>query len=224
MSTVNTDNDIFASLGLVRELETKKNDELGQEDFLELMITQLKNQDPFSPMENGDFLAQIAQFSSVSGINQLNNSFADLASSLTSNQALQAGALVGREVLAPLDYGLLPADGALRGEIDLPASTGNLVLTVSDASGALVRELQLGVQPAGKFKFSWDGLDDNGEFAPPGVYRIQAQGIYDGEPTALETLIAARVDSVSLGADKQDFKLNLDGLGPISLNDVAQIY
>ncbi len=224
MSTVDTDNNIFANLGLTRELETKKRDELGQAQFLELMVTQLTNQNPFEPMENGDFIAQMAQFSSVSGLNQLNENFADLAASLTSNQALQAGALVGHDIVAPLEYGLLPAGGGLSGEINVPSSTGDLRITVSDTSGALVREINLGMQSPGPLEFKWDGTTNYGDYAPPGVYRIEAQASFGGETSALETLITARVNSVSLNPNGQGLKLNLDGLGSISLNDVAQIH
>jgi flagellar basal-body rod modification protein FlgD len=225
MSVESIEQNIYASLGLTHgsNEEKKSANELAQEDFLKLMVTQLKHQDPFKPMENGEFLSQIAQFSSVSGIDQLNKSFSDLADSLSSNQALQASGLVDREVLAPLDFGLLPNGGTLDGVVDLPTSAGNLVIRITDSAGSLVREISLGTQSAGQVAFSWDGTTDTGGYAPPGVYQVQAQADTGDENSALQTLIAARVDSVSFGAGAQGLKLNLEGLGPIALNDVAQI-
>lgn len=225
MSVSNIENSIYAQLGLTHQDEPKKSsNELAQEDFLKLMVTQLKHQDPFKPMENGDFLAQIAQFSSVSGIDQLNKSFSTLAESMSSNQALQAGALVDREVLAPLEYGLLPEGGGLSGAVDLPTSVGNLVISITDSAGALVREIHLGTQAAGQVAFSWDGSTDSGGYAPPGVYKVRAQASTEDGSEALQTLIAARVDSVTLGSGTQGLRLNLEGLGPIAFSDVAQIH
>jgi flagellar basal-body rod modification protein FlgD len=224
MTIVNTESDVFTDLGLKRKEAEKTQNQLAQEDFLNLMVTQLKNQDPFKPMENGDFLAQIAQFASVTGIDDLNKSFSTLSESLSSNQALQAGALVDREVLAPLDYGLLPTGGALRGELDLPSSVGNLVISITDATGALIRELPLGSQAGGRIGFSWDGQTDRGEYAPSGIYKVEARATIGSDNTALQPLVSARVDSVSLGRGAQGLTLNLEGLGPISFNDVAQIH
>ncbi|VAX08873.1 Flagellar basal-body rod modification protein FlgD [hydrothermal vent metagenome] len=223
MSAMNTDNDIYASLGLTRTLQPEKKGDLGQDDFLKLMVTQLKNQDPFKPMENGDFLAQIAQFSSVTGIKELNQSFADLSASMASSQAMQAGSLVGRGVLASLDYGMLPTGGSLSGEINLPASSTGVSVTIEDISGAVVRELHLGPQPAGPVQFSWDGLADDGDFAQPGAYRVKAEAIIGDQTTALEPLISAIVSSVSVGAAGEGLMLNLEGLGPLPFADVAKI-
>lgn len=226
MNNVSTaETNLYASLGLNRPAEEPgKKGDVSQETFLKLMVTQLKNQDPFKPMENGEFLGQIAQFSTVTGINQLNDNFSQLAASLSSNQALQAGALVDRQVLAPLGYGVLPLGGSLKGAVDVPVSADNVRVRVTDARGALVRELNLGYQPDGLAAFSWDGLTERGQYAPPGVYQIQAEAKFGNEREALQTLITARVDSVSLGSEGRGLTLNLEGLGPVSFNDVKQIH
>ncbi len=111
MNSITAQDDLFSSLGLAsgdtQSRGTNDANELGLNTFLKLMVTQLNNQDPFKPMENGDFLSQIAQFGSVTGLEQLNKSFESLSTNITSGQALQAGSLVGREVLAPVDSGYL---------------------------------------------------------------------------------------------------------------------
>jgi len=226
MSVASVTDDIYASLGLGKKEKSddRSSNELAQEDFMKLMVTQLTHQDPFKPMENGDFLAQIAQFSSVSGLDKLNESFSALSASLTSNQAMQAGALVGREVEVEMGYGVLPQGGLMSGAVDLPASAGNVIVSIKDANGALVKEVTLGTQPEGRLEFGWDGSMDTGGYAPPGVYSISTEAVMDNENVMLPTLITARVASVSVGSAEEGLTLNLDGLGSVAFNDISQIH
>ncbi len=226
MNVASVTDDIYSRLGLSQSNTTaeKSSNKLAQEDFMKLMVTQLTNQDPFKPMENGDFLAQIAQFSSVSGLEQLNESFSALSASLTSSQAMQAGALVGREVEVAMGYGVLPQGGLIKGAVDLPASASNVLIGVRDANGALLKEITLGTQSAGRLEFNWDGSMDDGGYAPPGVYSIGAEAVMDNENIMLPTLVAAQVASVSLGSAEQGLTLNLDGLGSVAFSDISQIY
>ena len=139
----------FDAIGLARQKTESKRNDLGLDDFFKLMITQLKNQDPMKPLENGEFLSQIAQFGTVSGIDRLNKTFDDLAASLTSGQALQAGSLIGREVLVPGGVAALAPGQPVRGVVQLDASAADVVLHIYNPSGALVRDLSLGGHPAG---------------------------------------------------------------------------
>lgn len=216
---------VYASLGLAtkEKEETRSSNELAQADFLKLMVTQLTHQDPFKPMENGDFLAQIAQFSSVSGLDKLNDSFGALSASMTSNQAMQAGALVGREVLVDMNAGLLPQGGTMKGAVDLATNAGNVTVSIKDAAGALVKEISFGTQTKGRLEFSWDGSTESGGYASPGVYSVSTEAVMDSENIMLPTLIAAQIDSVSLGSGQQGLLLNLDGLGSVAFEDIAQI-
>jgi len=223
MNNIGTDNSIYDSLGLTRELETKKNDELVMEDFLELMVTELTNQDPFKPMENTELATQISQFATVSGIEQLNTSFSGLSGSLLSDQSLQAANLVGRDVLVPLNGGYLEAGGSINGLVGLDSSVSDLTISVHNAAGELIREINMGTRPQGEVNFSWDGMMDNGEFATPGTYAISAQAMVDGEGVAPYILTEARVTSVSIGSNGQGLALNLDGLGPVPFENVAEI-
>lgn len=197
---------------------------LGQEDFFKLLITQLRNQDPLKPLASGEFLSQIAQFSTVSGVQDLQRSFRELAGSLYSSQALQASALVGRTVYLPGPDAALDASGAgVSGQVELAASTGGLTVGIYDGAGSLVRRLALGPQPAGTVAFHWDGLTDAGTPAAPGVYRIKAEAVVGGENVAVDTLVAARVESVTLGHAGQGITLNLPGLGAVDFSQVRRI-
>jgi flagellar basal-body rod modification protein FlgD len=225
MTTINDSlSTTLKDLGLNQTDTTAQNNtQLGQNEFLKLMITQLNNQDPFKPMQNGEFIAQMAQFSSVTGLAQLQQSFDKLATSLQSNQALQASSLVGRSVLADSAVGTLPQGGAMTGGIDLPASSGNVTLNIQDASGQIVRHLELGTQAAGDVYFSWDGTTDGGTAAQPGRYYLSAEAQIDGNNVALNTLVATSVASVTLGQGGQGMTLNLSDGSTVDLASVRKI-
>jgi flagellar basal-body rod modification protein FlgD len=196
--------------------------QLGQAQFLSLMVAQLKNQDPMQPMQNGEFLGQMAQFGTVSGIQDLQKSFGSLASALQSNQALMASSLVGRTVLAPGNNGYLAAGSTFGGAVDLPTASADVVVNITDSSGQLVQRLDLGAQTAGTVRFAWDGMTATGAPAMPGVYKVSAQALNGTQQYAPNTLMEARVDSVSLGGSN-GLTLNLAGLGAVNLSDVKQI-
>lgn len=200
----------------------KDRNKLGQEDFMKLMVAQLRHQDPFQPMENGDFLAQIAQFSQVSGLQELQKSFDSLSTSLVSNQALQAASLVGRDVLAPTGLGVLETGSSVRGSIELPSSSSQVAVKVYNSSGQLVRQLELGNHAAGDVLFQWDGLRDDGTYAPAGTYLISAEAEFNGRNEAVEAYVANRVNGVTLGRGG-GLLLDLAGVGPLDFNQVKQI-
>lgn len=203
--------------------QQSRRDELGQEDFLKLMITQFQNQDPFSPMENGDFLGQLAQFGTVNGIEQLNHSFSSLQDSIQSDQALQAANLVGRSVLARNDLGHLTEDGTVRGAVELNASASDIEVEISDASGQLVRRLNLGEQPPGLVRFEWDGSSQTGERLDPGHYQVSTRVIQGGYIESAQTLLVSEIQSVTLGGLSGGLALNMEGGDVLSLNQVHRI-
>lgn len=210
----------LSDLGLGLQQPTKAKDQLGQKDFLKLLTTQLTNQDPTKPLDSTQFLGQIAQFSTVSGIQDLQKSFEALSTSLTSSQSLQAAGLVGHGVLYPSSTGYLEANGGLSGGVEVPAS-GQLVVEVTDSSGQVVRRLDYGTKPAGTAYFNWDGKDGSGGTMAPGSYGIRATVSQNGAAQAAQTLAAGMVESVSLGSN--GLSLNLSGLGSVAFSDVRQI-
>ncbi len=197
--------------------------DLGQQDFLTLMITQFQNQDPFEPLDNGEFLGQLAQFSTVSGIESLNNSFAGLSGSMQDNQALQAAGLVGRSVLAVTDIGYLGDTGVLKGGLELDSSASDVQIDIVDESGALVQRLSLGQQPPGLVSFSWDGIDSEGNRADDGQYQISARVIRGSNIESAATVIEAEIESVTLGQFGGGMSLNLEGGQSMALGQIYQI-
>jgi flagellar basal-body rod modification protein FlgD len=212
----------FAALGLTTKASETKRNELGMKDFFKLMTVQLQNQDPMKPLENSEFLGQVAQFTTVSGINQLNATFTELADSLASSQALQAGTLVGRDVLVTSNAAVLGTDGAIRGIARLDAGAADVVLHVHNTAGQLVRDVHLGAQKAGDVHFSWDGLNAAGVRMPAGPYYVTAEALAGDRGYALQTDLLARIDAVNLGGP-QGVTLDLAGLGTVPFDSIREI-
>lgn len=202
--------------------QTKSGNELGKNEFMELMIAQLKNQNPLEPQDNGEFISQLAQFSSLEEMQGLSGSVDDVANQFRSTQALQASAMVGRTVLAPSSVGILGAEGEISGNVNVPASTSGLRVSIENQNGERVRQIDMGSQQAGVTGFSWDGKDGNGNSLPPGPYKVVAEASYPDGPEQLGTMMSANVDSVSLGKGG-NITLNLAGMGSIALSEVEQI-
>ena len=203
--------------------ENRPKDELGQSQFLELMITQIKHQDPLNPAEGGEFLSQLAQFGTVNGITELQSSFDTLATTLQSSQALQASTMVGRSVLVPGNVGLLESGSELRGAVELPSSSSDVKVLIHDANGQLVRQLNLGTKAAGMANFAWDGFSSSGVAVPSGTYQVSAQANVDNEVVTQTTLIQGKVESVTLGRAGNESSLNLRGLGNTPMNNIREV-
>lgn len=210
-----------------------KNNELGQDAFLKLMITQMENQDPLSPQENTEFIAQLAQFSSVESLDKLNNQFSSFSSNFVANQALQASSLVGRSVTVPGNTALLAADDVVTASVDIPSSTSDVNVNIFNAAGSLVDQIPVGALPEGEMVMRWDGVNAeiNGELLdwsssheqglPPGEYSFEISASIDGKNTSLDTAVSANVNSVTVGANGT-LTLNLAGIGAVSLAEVKQ--
>jgi len=220
MTTINTFEDarLFAP-----PPDAKPRTELGQDDFLKLMITQFQNQDPFKPMENGEFLGQLAQFSTVNGIESLNTSFSGLAGSIQDEQALQAANLVGRSVLAVTDIGYLADSGLVNGAVEIDGAVSNVQIEITNVAGEVVQRLNLGEQTAGLARFSWDGMNADGERAPTDHYQITARVVRGNNVESAATLIEADIESVTLGQFGGGMTLNLFGGDALSLRQIYQI-
>lgn len=233
MSTVGSTSNsssVTDNLSITKKTETKKNtNELGQAAFLKLMITQMNNQNPLSPQDNSEFVAQLAQFSSVEGLERLNKSF----NSFMSNNALQASSLVGRSVTVESEKSTLVKGGIIAGSADLAYSAKNLSINIYDEKGALVQQIPVGEVPKGEMVFRWDGqnIEINGKLldweagenaaAAAGEYKFQITADQNGKNEALKTSLSANVNSVTIG-ENGALILNLAGIGAIDASKVKQ--
>ncbi len=224
MDSVNKPNmNVLESLGLSKPKQAQKEQKLGQEDFIKLMTTQMNHQDPMKPMENGDFLSDMAQFSTVSGLKEIKDSFNSLATSLQSSQALQASSMVGRKVLIPGSMSTFSEGTPMKGAVVLDTNVSDLKVGILNDKGALVKEINLGNKAAGVAHFSWDGMLSADKKAMSGNYSIRAIGMVDGKSESLNTLISDTVQSVSLGTGGQSVTLTLANAGSAGLADVKEI-
>ena len=203
------------------EPPTKKS--LGQQDFLKLMVAQVLNQDPMQPQANGELLSQLAPFNTNEGVTKMQESLQQMATSLQSNQALQASALVGRKVLVNSNSLGLGTEGDVKAAIDVPPGVNNLTASIYSESGEQLKTILLGQPATGVFQFGWDGTGPDGTRLPAGKYKIEVRGVFNKQEVALKTMISANVDSVSLGQNGEGLKLNVAGVGSVSLDQVRQI-
>lgn len=202
--------------------ETKKNNEMGRNEFLKLLVAQLENQDPTKPQDNGEFVAQLAQFSSLEETQKMSASFAGFASAFQSTQHLQATSLVGRPVHVKSDSTALGNSGGVSVIADLTESTSQATLSVYDSAGALVDSYDLGPQSAGRAEFLWTGYNADEQRFPAGMYTFRVAA-YDGDTgRAVPTFLSANVNSVTIEPGGS-LTLNLAGIGPKSLDEVIQI-
>lgn len=213
--------------------DEKSPNELGQDAFLQLMISQLKNQDPLSPQDNGEFVSQLAQFSSVEGLDKLNNNFDSFANKFVSNQALQASTLVGRTVTVPGKTTALEPGGIVTTSAEIPPGANNFTLAIYKNNGGLAQTIDFDKIDGDELKLAWNGRDAvvNGKAitipesfkgVDPGVYTFKLSALVDGKRTELDNNVTANVNSVTLGKNGT-LTLNLAGAGSVSLSDVKEI-
>ncbi|KII80496.1 flagellar hook assembly protein FlgD [Vibrio renipiscarius] len=198
--------------------------DLKQEDFLSLLTKQLAQQDPFKPVGNDQMIAQMASFATVDGIGKMNNQFDTLNASMTSNQALQASTLVGRDVLVPGAAGLKQDGKSMAAMVKLPQNVDNMFVRVENEMGQLVRTFEVGAKTAGDNRVVWDGKDENGNSLPTGKYKMKASGLLEGENQEFAVSTYANVNSVLLGKGDGNVLLNLAGFeSPVRLAEVLEV-
>jgi flagellar basal-body rod modification protein FlgD len=191
-----------------------------QDRFLKLLVTQMKNQDPLNPMDNAQVTSQLAQISTVSGIDKLNQTMSSMSSSFLASQSLQASGLIGHSVLAP-GTDMVLQNGAATAGVQLSQAADRVTVTVRGSGGQVLKTISMGAQDAGIRTFRWDGSTDAGGRATDGIYTFEVAAVQGGKQIDAQTLGAGVVQSVSLGGG--DLQLNTIGLGAVSVGQVKQI-
>ena len=189
--------------------------------FLKLLVTQLKNQDPMNPLENAELTQQLAQMSTVEGINKLNDGLATLNAQFKASQVIQGASLVGRSVLAEGEALKLTAAGGVGGA-DLETSADSVKVQILNGNGVVVQTLDMGKQPAGLMRFAWDGTDSNGLRQPDGEYSFKVLATADGKSVTHTAYALGSVMSVALNGDLMDVEIS--GLGNRGMDQIKQIF
>lgn len=197
---------------------------LGRDAFLKLLTTQLQNQDPLNPMENEAFVSQLAEFSSVEGIKGMQESLETMVTSMRSDQLLSGANLVGRSVgLGNTD---VRAAGGLNTELqielDQPASNVSLQV-ISNTTGQIVYQGDLGPQPAGTLNTRWSGTDDTGNPLPVGSYSFMAVSENNGRRIEQSTAAVSRVTSVVWNPATQTINLDLSSGASVAMSEIDRI-
>jgi len=224
MSTVGSTTDAAAALAALASAKdaggTKAAADDPQSKFLKLLVAQLKNQDPLNPVDNAQMTSQMAQISTVTGIDQLNTTLQQMASSFAATQSMQAAAMIGRNVLVPGSE-LQLQDGVAQGGVSLAQPVDKLTVSVVDASAQVLHKVDLGPQEAGVVNFEWDGVTDNGTKAASGSYSFKVEAVQAGNKIDALGLSMGRVTGVTQGASGT--MLNVSGRAPVAVSDVKQV-
>ena len=191
-----------------------------QNRFLKLLVTQLKNQDPLNPMDNAQMTSQLAQMSTVSGIEKLNATLNSFVDSAGTSQSMQAAAMIGKSVLVAGDK-LTLANGAAYGGINLAGAADQVTLKILDQNGVVVQTTHLGAREAGVFNIGWDGMTDAETKAPDGTYTFSVEATRGGEKVAGAALHIGTVSALVRSGN--GFLLDLGALGTVDFKNVQQI-
>jgi len=207
------------SLEAEKQKEVQRSTSLGQAEFLKLMMAQLKNQDPLEPMENGEFLGQMAQFSTVNSIGEMSKQLQGLSDQMASSRMLSSGSLIGRSVLSSGNYGELVEGKTLDGAVRLTEPVDGAVVYIRNSIGQVMETFELGPVGAGDYPFSWDGALPGGVNALPGRYQVDVSVSRGGKTYAAKALLYIPVNSVSMRG--QEIVLNLQNGTQIPLSQVS---
>jgi flagellar basal-body rod modification protein FlgD len=194
--------------------------EESQDRFLKLLVTQMKNQDPLNPMDNAQVTSQMAQLSTVSGIDKLNATLAALSSSMVASHSMQAASMIGHVVVVPGSR-LELKGGKAAGALELKQPADSVSVQIMDATGNVVRNLKMGGQESGVVPIQWDGKNDASTELPDGNYHFSASAQLGNDKSSVNTLSYGLVSGVS--QKPEGASLEVDQLGEINMDAVKQI-
>ncbi|MDP1527291.1 MAG: flagellar hook assembly protein FlgD [Rhodocyclaceae bacterium] len=196
--------------------------QLSEDRFLKLLTTQLQNQDPLNPLDNAQMTSQMAQISTVNGIEKLNATLTKLMTNSSDSQVMQAASLLGRHVLVAGSGMTLPENGQTMAGLELTQPVDNATVTIRDANGLQIRTLQLGEQSTGLNAFLWDGKNDAGVQAVSGRYTFSVTAEQGGKDVTAKGLELAPVTGIVRGSS--GVQLELSYLGNFNMADIRQVF
>jgi len=221
-STTNNTTNTGSSSSGTSSVNSALSNTMTQADFLKLMTAQLQAQDPTNPVDNSQFVSQMAQFSQLSATQQLGTDLQSLASNVNTamqtSQVLSSSNLVNRQVVVPSSSATYDGTDAMKGAVNVTAP-GSVTVQIVDGAGNVVRNIPMGAQSTGLQQFSWDGKDDNGNAVAAGTYTLKATS----GAASLNTYVAGTVTGVGYGGSSMGTYLQVAGVGGVPLSQVAQI-
>jgi flagellar basal-body rod modification protein FlgD len=225
MSTIDSSNSlntILDKLGIQKPAqETGASDKLGQADFLKLMTTQLQNQDPFAPMENAEFIAQMAQFSTVTGITEISESLKGMSDQLSEFRIATAANMLGHSVLVPGSTAYPDSAGSISGAIDIPAASASTNIVYRSEAGEILHTQELGAQSAGLVGFSWQDIPQE-VLSQNASIKVEAYADTGKGLKSVGASVYSEVLAASTGAAAADVVYDVRGYGDVKASDVVR--
>lgn len=207
----------------LKEKPRKSSEEMGKQDFLTLFTAQLQNQNPLDPVKNEAFVAQLAQFSQLEALTNMQGSLEKFVTAMSAERMLGSAALIGKKVSVTDSPTQLHTGGDITGSIDLPTGASGVQISVVDAQGRLVREMIAGPQMPGNMPIVWDGKDAANKAAAPGLYRLSATAVVNGQTTNVPVNTLSTVRAIATNPSDGSVSLEVDGGRSVLLTDVKRV-
>lgn len=202
---------------------SKTSEDMGKQDFLTLFTAQLQNQNPLEPVKNEAFVAQLAQFSQLEALTNMQTSLDTFVTAMSGERMLNSASLIGKKVAVSDAPTLLTQGGSIEASIDLPEGAAGIQINVHDAKGQLVQELIAGAQTPGTVPIQWDGNDAMGNPAPTGLYRLSAQAVVNGATTNVSVNALTTVRAIVTNPSDGSVSVEVDGGKSLLLTDVKRV-
>ncbi|MFY7871002.1 MAG: flagellar hook assembly protein FlgD [Limnohabitans sp.] len=207
----------------VKDAAKKTNEDMGKQEFLTLFTAQLQNQNPLEPVKNEAFVAQLAQFSQLEALTNMQSSLDTFVTSMSGERMLGSASLIGKKVAVTDTPTQLTSGGTIDGSIDLPMGASGIQVSVFDSQGRLVQELIAGPQTPGTTPISWDGKDAAENPVPSGLYRLSAKAVVNGQTTDVPVTTLSTVRAISSNPADGSVSVEVDGGKTVLLTDVKRV-
>jgi flagellar basal-body rod modification protein FlgD len=207
----------------VKEASKKTKEDMGKQEFLTLFTAQLQNQNPLEPVKNEAFVAQLAQFSQLEALTNMQGSLDKFVTSMSSERMLGSASLIGKKVAVTDTPTQLTSGGVIDGSIDLPMGASGIQVSVFDSQGRLVQELIAGPQLPGTTPISWNGKDAAENPVPSGLYRLSAKAVVNGQTTDVPVSTLSTVRAISSNPIDGSVSVEVDGGKTMLLTDVKRV-
>ena len=207
----------------VKEAAKKTKEDMGKQEFLTLFTAQLQNQNPLEPVKNEAFVAQLAQFSQLEALTNMQGSLDKFVTSMSGERMLGSASLIGKKVAVTDTPTQLTSGGAIDGSIDLPMGASGIQVSVFDSQGRLVQELIAGPQLPGTTPISWNGKDAAENPVPSGLYRMTANAVVNGKNVPVPVSTLSTVRAISSNPTDGSVSVEVDGGKTMLLTDVKRV-
>jgi flagellar basal-body rod modification protein FlgD len=207
----------------VKDQAKRTNEDMGKQDFLTLFTAQLQNQNPLEPVKNEAFVAQLAQFSQLEALTNMQSSLDSFVTSMSGERMLGSASLIGKKVAVTDTPTQLDSGASMDASIELPMGASGVQLNVFDSQGRLVQELTAGPQTPGTTPLTWNGKDAADNPVPSGLYRLSAKAVVNGQTTDVPVSTLSTVRAISSNPADGSVSVEVDGGKTMLLTDVKRV-